>query len=1254
MNYDINTAEGTNMAFVLDVIFDAAFNFDKVQSDYEQDNPLEMDYIKNKPNLEAYVKYIGASQNVDLGEHSLETTSVIYKETPPTTKVPLQRYYDEASNTTKFVRPDGGETNDNQEIGGEFTNVDSIALVEKTLVSAVPLAGNRKGMARLDISSKASVENFLGMITVPSIPINGKGLVTFTGEVDANTFGLLENAQIYAGVTPGTWSLTPPAKGYYTVIVGTVVVSANNGKVFLKPRVLPKLNDLSDVNNNALEGQPIVKKADHTWEGSDTLKIEKVIPPSGTHTVEGNQTVSATQTAKDFSGETLGLSGKATINEIESTTGFKKTGATNSDLLTGAGGKLSITTLKSGVYQLFNPNNTQVVLEVNAAGEVLIHGPIVQTGTGHQVDFEKVTTKEQLVELRHGATTGMAIGDLAGFIIKLYDGVNDGMIVIDKDGIMRIGDVGDLQPLLTREEAPTNNAPLFFNESTRRAETVKSTDTKVSVVDADAILLKDSQDNNKPKWWSIASIKSTLASYFDTFYLRLADVTQTVAGKITFSKSPVVPNPVSANEALNKETADNTYVPKDGATTINDVKTFTSSPLVPSPTSNNAATPKVYVDAETNAVLTLAQKYAENPEDVEVVTGEYSAKHYSLKAAQSAQSINESADMLIRHESEISSIENIINSANLNQETTATATGVDTIALPKTAANGGMQVQLFGRSAQNLVVNGDFRDGTVSPWYISDGRAALAYESGRAKVTPNNTNQLVYVRNNVDMLAGNIYWYAFNFQTSDLSKYTGNGYFIATPIPNASPLVNGLVSNRISVSTAGIVFRISFSAASVAEMPVFYLDNIRIINLTATFGAGNEPTKEQCDLLFANYFEGSDNVLGTGRIRSVNSGGLNPSYLYFNGGQLRSNGTTKDEIRKGTNGYELIKRVGVGTLTEKITNAADREFSSDTGFYNKGGATTIADGVAHFNVTNANALTRINLLTIGKWYKWIFEIKSRTSGSIIVGGITGSSYKSTVGVHFGFGKADSTSVFLFGAGETVLDFDNFSIKEVTEAEAIAATSTFTELGSNVHYTLATPVITPISHAGLLNSNSNGTVYFEPVIADAGVYGSNIAIQLTDYPIASFESIRKYSGGTYTELNTATAVIASGGLSFTHPDLTAGDLVMFAYSYANESIGRSMILSYAISNSNPYYNVTNSVPLTTGFYTSTTARAAVPEGVRKTGLILTYETAAGVWYTERYIGTVTDTTSFTTAGNWEIGVLRIASVTDTTEYAEITI
>ena len=72
-----------------------------------------------------------------------------------------------------------------------------------------------------------------------------------------------------------------------------------------------------------------------------------------------------------------------------------------------------------------------------------------------------------------------------------------------------------------------------------------------------------------------------------------------------------------------------------------------------------------------------------------------------------------------------------------------------------------------------------------------------------------------------------------------------------------------------------------YSSAEIASGKVMEVDYAYAINLTATFGAGNEPTKEQCDLLFANYFEGSANVLGTGRIRSVNSSGLLPSYLYL-------------------------------------------------------------------------------------------------------------------------------------------------------------------------------------------------------------------------------------------------------------------------------------------------------------------------------------------------------------------------------------
>jgi len=68
-----------------------------------------------------------------------------------------------------------------------------------------------------------------------------------------------------------------------------------------------------------------------------------------------------------------------------------------------------------------------------------------------------------------------------------------------------------------------------------------------------------------------------------------------------------------------------------------------------------------------------------------------------------------------------------------------------------------------------------------------------------------------------------------------------------------------------------------------------------------------------------------------------------------------------------------------------------------------------------------------------------------------------------------------------------------------------------------------------------------------------------------------------------------------------------------------------------------YNVTLAVPLPAGsYYNSTTARAAVPIDVRKKGLELIYETSAGVWYKERFIG---DIANWTAASNWEIVPLK---------------
>ena len=76
----------------------------------------------------------------------------------------------------------------------------------------------------------------------------------------------------------------------------------------------------------------------------------------------------------------------------------------------------------------------------------------------------------------------------------------------------------------------------------------------------------------------------------------------------------------------------------------------------------------------------------------------------------------------------------------------------------------------------------------------------------------------------------------------------------------------------------------------------------------------------------------------------------------------------------------------------------------------------------------------------------------------------------------------------------------------------------------------------------------------------------------------------------------------------------------------------------------FYNVTALAPLTVGnYYTHETAILAVPSSERAKGIIVSYETASGVWYTERFIGS--DVANWSVLANWE-------KVTDAGDIAQL--
>lgn len=85
-------------------------------------------------------------------------------------------------------------------------------------------------------------------------------------------------------------------------------------------------------------------------------------------------------------------------------------------------------------------------------GTLTVNGDIIQNGAAYETHAEQIYTRDDYIIMRDGAIAALAPGDYSGFQVKLYDGVNDGRLVIDNSGTARVGDVGDEQPLLTREE----------------------------------------------------------------------------------------------------------------------------------------------------------------------------------------------------------------------------------------------------------------------------------------------------------------------------------------------------------------------------------------------------------------------------------------------------------------------------------------------------------------------------------------------------------------------------------------------------------------------------------------------------------------------------------------------------------------------------------------------------------------------------------------------------------------------------------
>ena len=123
---------------------------------------------------------------------------------------------------------------------------------------------------------------------------------------------------------------------------------------------------------------------------------------------------------------------------------------------------------KKDVVLLTKEGTQNITSNIAISGDLNINGNIIQQGSAYETHAESVYTKTDYIITRDGAVSGLGNGEYTGIIAKLYDGTNDGRLVFDNNGVARVGDAGDEQPLATREETPIANGFAKWNSDNNK------------------------------------------------------------------------------------------------------------------------------------------------------------------------------------------------------------------------------------------------------------------------------------------------------------------------------------------------------------------------------------------------------------------------------------------------------------------------------------------------------------------------------------------------------------------------------------------------------------------------------------------------------------------------------------------------------------------------------------------------------------------------------------------------------------------
>jgi len=464
-------------------------------------------------------------------------------------------------------------------------------------------------------------------------------------------------------------------------------------------------------------------------------------------------------------------------------------------------------------------------------------------------------------------------------------------------------------------------------------------------------------------------------------------------------------------------------------------------------------------------------------------------------------------------EKELNDYKATMQQVNINQEPKQTATGYGIVSLPKNAANGQVSAVVKGMTLKNEL---NYNRDTWAEWELLQGSTI---ESNNLKIAKFNS---ITVRLNANFKTNTKYGFIFykvNSGTSRLSLSSSSAF--NTNLWFTSNLTGSQYVKAIETTKSEITLnRVAFFTSETSEESMIIKD-IRCFELPTGSEIENDFETLTADQLAQKYpyinGDGTKSTFGAIRLKSVNEDETKESTLYILGRDEEGNILELRSLPKGTKDEFNITEGKATIRTEEV----------------------VFNGSENWVYT----ATYSGENTIG-FYLGIPDMKTSLGRNLICDKfIPSSTITEDIEQIYGGIGGPQGAAFIRIARSKLTTQDVAGFKAWLQANPVT-----------LIYQLAEPIIIPVQVSGNLVTYPSGTIYIEPVVADAGVYTDKMTVLHQDLPIKVLEKLSKIDFMTRleTELGVSDAVIAEDKLSFTHPDLVDGDIVFFTYEYDRES------------------------------------------------------------------------------------------------------